>query len=120
MPRYERAIASTRAQLTGEQFETAWSAGRRLGVERAVAEGEALAAELAMSSTSRVNNWHGLSPRELEVLRLVAQDLSTAEIAERLFVSPRTVTTHLSSIYNKLGVNSRAAATRYAVEHELM
>ena len=54
------------------------------------------------------------------MLRLVAQGLSDAEVAEQLIVSPRTVTTHLTSIYNKLGVNSRAAATRFAVEHHLI
>lgn len=62
----------------------------------------------------------GLTAREVEVLRLVAQGLSDAQVAEQLVVSPRTVTTHLTSIYNKLGVNSRVAATRFAVEHRLV
>lgn len=62
----------------------------------------------------------GLSPRELQVLQLVATGLSDAEVAAKLVVSPRTVSTHLQSIYGKLGVNSRAAATRYAVEHHLV
>jgi DNA-binding NarL/FixJ family response regulator len=61
----------------------------------------------------------GLTAREVEVLRLVAQGLSDAQVAEHLVVSPRTVTTHLTSIYNKLGVNSRVATTRFAVEHHL-
>jgi DNA-binding NarL/FixJ family response regulator len=62
----------------------------------------------------------GLTPREVEVLRLVAQGLTDAQVAEQLVVSPRTVSTHLTSIYNKLGVNSRSAATRFAVEHQLV
>ena len=62
----------------------------------------------------------GLTAREVEVLRLVAQGLTDAQVAEQLVVSPRTVTTHLTSIYNKLGVNSRAAATRFAAEHQLI
>jgi len=62
----------------------------------------------------------GLTAREVEVLRLVAQGLSDAQVAEQLVVSHRTVTTHLTSIYNKLGVNSRTAATRFAVEHQLV
>jgi ATP/maltotriose-dependent transcriptional regulator MalT len=62
----------------------------------------------------------GLSAREVDILRLVAQGLSDIEVAERLVISPRTVTTHLTSIYNKLGVNSRVAATRFAVEHHLV
>ena len=62
----------------------------------------------------------GLSGREVEVLRLVAQGLSNAAVAERLFVSRRTVSTHLTSVYTKLGVATRAAATRFAVEHNLV
>lgn len=61
----------------------------------------------------------GLTAREVDVLRLVADGLPDAEIAERLFISRRTVNTHLTSIYTKLGVNSRAAATRFAVERGL-
>jgi DNA-binding CsgD family transcriptional regulator len=61
----------------------------------------------------------GLSAREVEVLRLVASGLTDAQVAERLFISPRTVGQHLRSVYNKLGVSSRTAATRFAVEHGL-
>lgn len=57
-----------------------------------------------------------LSGREREVAFLVAQGLSNAAIAERLFISPRTVTTHLDRIYRRLGVRSRAALTRYVLE----
>ena len=60
-----------------------------------------------------------LTAREVEVLQLVAEGLGDAEVARRLVVSPRTVHSHLRSIYRKLGVSSRSAATRYAVEHEL-
>jgi predicted ATPase/DNA-binding CsgD family transcriptional regulator len=62
----------------------------------------------------------GLSAREVEVLRLVAAGLTSAEVAERLYLSPRTVQAHLYRIYSKLGVSTRAAATRFAVEHGLM
>jgi DNA-binding NarL/FixJ family response regulator len=61
-----------------------------------------------------------LTAREVEVLRLVAQGMTDAQVAEQLVVSHRTVTTHLTSIYNKLGVNSRTAAARFAVEHHLL
>lgn len=57
-----------------------------------------------------------LSPREEEVSRLVAAGLSNAEIAERLFISQRTVTTHLQHVYARLGLRSRSALTRYVVE----
>jgi DNA-binding CsgD family transcriptional regulator len=56
----------------------------------------------------------------MEVLGLVATGLSDAQVAERLFISLRTVNAHLRSIYAKLGVGSRGAATRYAIEHELV
>jgi DNA-binding NarL/FixJ family response regulator len=62
----------------------------------------------------------GLTPRELDVLRLVAEGLTDPEVAERLYVSPRTVSSHLTSVYTKLGVSSRAAATRIAVEHRFL
>ena len=61
----------------------------------------------------------GLTPREVDVLRLVAQGLTDAAVGQRLFISPRTVSQHLRSIYAKLDLPSRAAATRYAVEHRL-
>jgi DNA-binding NarL/FixJ family response regulator len=61
----------------------------------------------------------GLTSREVEVLRLVAGGLTSAQVAKELFLSRRTVDTHLTSIYHKLGVSSRAAATRFALEHDL-
>jgi DNA-binding CsgD family transcriptional regulator/tetratricopeptide (TPR) repeat protein len=61
----------------------------------------------------------GLTAREVEVLRLVAKGLSDAEVAERLFLARRTVNTHLTSIFTKLNVNSRTAATRFAIEQGL-
>jgi DNA-binding NarL/FixJ family response regulator len=61
----------------------------------------------------------GLTAREVEVLRLVARGLTNAEIARELYLSPRTVNAHLNSVYHKLGVSSRSAATRFAVEHGL-
>jgi DNA-binding CsgD family transcriptional regulator len=60
-----------------------------------------------------------LTQREAEVLRLVAAGLTDAGVAERLFISPRTVSQHLQSIYGKLNVSTRSAATRFAVEHGL-
>ena len=60
-----------------------------------------------------------LSQRELEVLRGVADGLTNAQVADRLFLSPRTIHAHLYRIYGKLGVSSRSAATRYVVQRGL-
>lgn len=61
-----------------------------------------------------------LTPRQIEVLRLVARGMTNAEIAEALFLSRRTVHAHLRSIFHKLEVGHRSAATRYAVQHGLL
>ncbi len=61
-----------------------------------------------------------LTAREVEVLRLVAQGLTNAQIAEQLVIRPFTVNNHVRSIFGKLGVTNRAAATRYAMEHQLV
>ena len=62
----------------------------------------------------------GLPAREIEVLRLMTQGLTTTQIAQQLVISPRTADSHLRSIYSKLEVTSRAAATRSALEHHLI
>ncbi len=62
----------------------------------------------------------GLTGREVEVLRLVASGLSNADIANVLYLSPKTVSRHLSNIFNKIEVNSRAGATAYAFSHDLI
>jgi DNA-binding CsgD family transcriptional regulator len=61
----------------------------------------------------------GLSAREVDVLGLVASGLTNAQVARELFISPNTVNRHLNSIYHKLDVSSRAAATRFASEQDL-
>jgi len=65
-------------------------------------------------------NTHGLSPRELEVLRLVAQGKTNKAIARQLCVSERTVDRHVSNIFGKLDVSTRAAATAFAYQHALV
>jgi DNA-binding CsgD family transcriptional regulator len=63
---------------------------------------------------------HALTAREAEVLRLLATSLTDHQIAERLVVSKRTVQAHIRSIYSKLDIPNRSAATRYAIEHGLV
>ncbi len=61
-----------------------------------------------------------LTEREVEVLRLVARGLTDAQVAELLVISPRTVNAHLRSIYSKLGITLRHAATLFALEQQLI
>jgi len=61
-----------------------------------------------------------LTQREVEVLRLLARGLSDAQVAHILVISPRTVNAHLRTIYSKLGITSRHAATFFALEHHLI
>ena len=63
--------------------------------------------------------WLGLTVREGEVLRLLAQGLSDRDIAAALFISPRTASAHVSHLLAKLGVDSRSAAAAFAVRHGL-
>jgi DNA-binding NarL/FixJ family response regulator len=78
-----------------------------------------LAAVDARLTASQSTSPNGLTPREIEVLKLVSLGMTDAAIGDALFISPRTASQHLRSIYGKLGVSTRAAATRYALEHGL-
>lgn len=118
---YERALARLETALGSAAFERARHQGRHLAWNEVTAEMRAVCSAVHGASPPRpVSAPGGLSVRELEVLRLVADGLTDAEVADRLSISPRTVGQHLRSVYNKLGVPSRAAATRYAVEHRLV
>ena len=127
---YERAttlLSLTAAQLALGAREAATAALteaqailERLGAQPALARAAALAAQLATIATpASVDLPAGLSAREVEVLRLVAHGLTDAEVAAELSISPRTIGGHLRSVYSKLGVSSRAAATRFALDHGL-
>ena len=130
---YERALtllamAELRA-ATGERDELARLLGEAramlepLEARPALARADALAARLVAGpavATPVPTLPFGLTAREVEVLRLVAEGFPDAQVAERLFLSPYTVKAHLRSIYSKLGVSSRVAASRLAAEHGLV
>lgn len=116
----DQAITAANAILGQEKFALLWSEGRALSVMEALAANDAPPAKRTSASTRGKTYPAGLTRREVEVLRLVAQGLTDAQVAERLVVSPRTVSTHLTSIYNKLQVNTRASATNFAVKNHLV
>lgn len=124
---YEQVTAQARATLGEQTFHGAWAKGRRMTPEQALAVQDPLTVS---TGTPRVPpppaalpspaTPFGLTAREVEVLRLLALGWTNAQIAEHLVISPRTVNRHTTSLYSKLHVSSRAAATRYALEHHLL
>ena len=119
---YERAVSAARAKLGERAFAAAWSQGRSMTAEQALAAQGQTPAPIRPSHdipTTSITYPDKLTAREVEVLRLLAGGLTDLKIAEKLVLSPRTVHTHISSIYIKLGITSRSAATRYAIEHHL-
>jgi predicted ATPase/DNA-binding CsgD family transcriptional regulator len=120
-------LAAIHSRLDEMTREAAFAQGRKMTLDEAIEY--ALSAEEPHTlpspaqeqlPSSKPEHPARLTTREVEVLRLVAEGLTNAQIAKELFISPRTVHRHLNSIYHKLGVSSRAAATRFAVEHGLV
>jgi DNA-binding NarL/FixJ family response regulator len=79
-----------------------------------------MATPAAITTAGSAIDTHGLSPRELEVLRLVASGKTNKTIAGELFLSEKTVDRHVSNIFGKLNVSTRAAATAWAYQHHLL
>ena len=122
--RHERLVAATRGRLGKAAFEAAWATGLALTKDDAVAEAEGEVADGAASTPVAAEPAArgaavDLSPRELEVLRLLAAGRSDREIGEALFISHRTVMRHVSNLLAKLAVDSRTAAAAYAHRHGL-
>jgi len=125
---YDHAVAAARLQLGEPAFAIAWVEGRTMTLEQVLVAREPVTRPLPApaiplaappAEKSPAPSPDELTAREVEVLRLVAHGLTNAQIAERLVISPKTVHSHLGSIYSKLGIRSRSAATRYAIEHQL-
>jgi ATP/maltotriose-dependent transcriptional regulator MalT len=122
---HELTFTSTRTQLGEQSFDAAWAEGRTMTPEQILVSLEPMPtpkpALTAPSSAAVAPQSHAdLTPRELEVLRLLAHGLTSAQIAAQLVIGLVTVNSHVRSIYSKLGVTSRSAATRYAMEHKLV
>ena len=110
---YETAVTMARETLGDNDFDAAWAEGAALSTEEAIAYAQRGRGERKRPSTG----WESLTPTELDVVRLVAEGIPNKDIATRLFVSPRTVQSHLRHVYNKLGLTSRVQLAQEAARH---
>jgi predicted ATPase/DNA-binding CsgD family transcriptional regulator len=117
-----RILAEVRACLPELAFTTAWDEGQKLPVAEAVAEARAIAASAGQDPPPVDSDANGfdLTPRELDVLRLLVEGHSDREIGEALFIGARTVQTHVANLFAKLGVNARAEAAAVAVRRGIV
>jgi DNA-binding CsgD family transcriptional regulator len=107
---FEFPIAALRDAMGEKDFESAWAEGAALSTEEAVAY-----AQRGRGKRKRpASGWAALTPAERDVVRLVSEGLANNDIATRLFVSPRTVQTHLTHVYTKLGLASRVQLAQEA------
>ena len=139
--RYEQSVQFAQSNLESEVWTAQWASGQQMTLEEIIEyvlnqfpliqshvsnnspDDLKLASLPATSPTSIeaiVNLPDGLTPREMEVLKLAATGLTTAQIAQILFLSPLTISAHLRSIYAKLNITSRSAATLYAIQNKLI
>jgi DNA-binding CsgD family transcriptional regulator len=106
---YRRAVEALRRELGADAFAAAWAAGRALPLEQAVAEALEAVDEGA-GAPSTPGEPHGLSPREREIVLLLGAGQTNRAIGEALFISERTVDTHVARIFRKLAVRTRSEA----------
>ncbi len=115
---YSSAVAAARKALGPASFDMAWEAGASRPIEKTLAE--AMDLPLDRPLRGKPASPFGLSSRELEVLRLVAEGRTDQVIADTLSISYRTATTHVTRILIKLGVDSRTAAASTAVREGIV
>ena len=110
---YEAAVTSVRGALGQQDFDAAWTESAALSVEEAIAYAQRGHGERKRPTSG----WESLTPTERDVVRLVSEGLGNKDIATRLFISPRTVQTHLTHVYTKLGLASRLQLVQEAAHH---
>jgi predicted ATPase/class 3 adenylate cyclase/DNA-binding CsgD family transcriptional regulator len=110
---YEVSVATLREAMGENDFESAWAEGAALSTEEAIAYAQRGRGERKRPASG----WGALTPTERDVVQLVSEGLGNNDIATRLFVSPRTVQTHLTHVYTKLGLTSRVQLAQEAARH---
>jgi predicted ATPase/class 3 adenylate cyclase/DNA-binding CsgD family transcriptional regulator len=110
---YESSVEVVRNSMGDTEFEAAWAEGAALSIEEAIAYAQRGRGERKRPASG----WGALTPAERDVVRLVSEGLGNNDIATRLFVSPRTVQTHLTHVYTKLGLSSRVQLAEEAARH---
>jgi predicted ATPase/class 3 adenylate cyclase/DNA-binding CsgD family transcriptional regulator len=110
---YEESVAELQEALGDNDFDKAWAEGAALSTDEAIAY-----ARRGRGQRKRpASGWASLTPAEHDVVRLVSEGLANNDIAARLFVSPRTVQTHLTHVYTKLSLTSRVQLVQEAARH---
>ena len=110
---YDAAVERIREALEPNDFDAAWAEGKALSTAEAISY-----AQRGRGARGRpASGWDSLTPSELDVVRLVSDGLPNKDIAARLFISPRTVQTHLTHVYTKLAVSSRVQLAQEAARH---
>jgi DNA-binding CsgD family transcriptional regulator len=112
-PTYDSSVAAVREALEEDAFHATWAEGAALSTSETIAYAQRGRGERKRPTTG----WESLTPTEHDVVRLVEESLSNKDIATRLFISPRTVQSHLTHIYAKLGLTSRVHLVQEAARH---
>jgi DNA-binding CsgD family transcriptional regulator len=110
---YEASVAALGDAMGKQDFDSALAEGGALSTEEAIAYAQRGRGERKRPTSG----WASLTPTERDVVRLVSDGLGNKDIATRLFVSPRTVQTHLTHVYTKLGLTSRVQLVQEAARH---
>ncbi len=110
---YDTSVTVLRNAMEDTDFDAAWAEGAAMSTDEAVAYALRGRGERKRPATG----WASLTPTERDVVRLVGEGLANKDVAARLFVSPRTVETHLTHVYTKLGLASRVKLAQEAARH---